>query len=106
MTPEQARLVNALLRRVRNAAELAGDMDDEDPALLAWLAAGSPLVPEVEASQDSAREEREAWDRYAAAALLPVDPETDDASNDTVKVAARYADALLTERRKRFGGER
>ena len=47
-------------------------------------------------AKEWAEEERLAWDRYAAAAMLPVD---DYGPSD----AAHVADALLEERRKRFG---
>ena len=56
-------------------------------------------------AKERAEEERRAWDRYAAAAMpkislefhaLPVD-------NYGPSDAARVADALLEERRKRFG---
>ena len=43
-------------------------------------------------------EERLAWDRYAASCCVAADGE-----NHAAQVSASFADALLTERRKRFG---
>jgi hypothetical protein len=45
-------------------------------------------------------QERAAWDRYAASALQFADNNADECA----KLSARFADALMAERRKRFPG--
>lgn len=52
------------------------------------------------------REEREAWDRYASAVLTRAGmDETGNFCAYSPLEAARHADAMLSERRKRFGGK-
>jgi hypothetical protein len=49
-------------------------------------------------------QERSAWDRYAAAALVGAVGEA--SIQDAAYLAAQQADALLAERRRRFTGPR
>lgn len=58
------------------------------------------LIARVSLSEDA--EERYAWDRYAAAGLHW---NTEDTSQELANLFAQRADAMLSERRKRFGGK-
>jgi hypothetical protein len=49
-------------------------------------------------------QERSAWDRFAASALVTFDMETVDSYTTLATRAAIAADALLAERRRRFPG--
>jgi hypothetical protein len=51
--------------------------------------------------RDLATEERLAWDRYAAGATM-----AGVVNGITPSLAAKWADQLLDERRKRFGGSK
>lgn len=49
-------------------------------------------------------EEREAWDRYAASCLaICTRADLGDGCAEVAKAAANFADAMLAERRRRFG---
>lgn len=96
-----------LRARADRYRQMAGDKGAVNSQFL-WEAAGD-LYTALKLLDDamSAPEERAAWDRYAAAALTAEvrdDSGEDGAGWVIIDGAAKYADAMLNERRKRFHG--
>jgi hypothetical protein len=69
------------------------------PEVVAGLQVNAAPTPQKVTDSVTA-EERQAWDRYASAALGTTDVSW--GTNKTIAIVAEYADALIAERRKRF----